>query len=44
MPGDQEDWILELEGVVQIIVVKDDRGAQDDPDRDDGSGRQSGFR
>lgn len=35
VPSDQEDRILELESIVHIVVVDDDRGAENDPDRDD---------
>ena len=38
--GDEEDGEPEVEGVVQVVVVDDDRGGEHDPDRDDGRGRQ----
>lgn len=38
--SDEEDGIPEVEGVVQVVVVDDDRGGEHDPDRDDGRGRQ----
>lgn len=41
MPGYKEDWELKPEGVVQVVVVDDDGGAENDPDRNDGGSRQS---
>jgi hypothetical protein len=38
VPSDQKDRKLELESIVEIVVVDDDRGTQDDPYRDDGCG------
>lgn len=38
--SDEEDGIPEVEGVVQVVVVDDDRGGEHDPDRDNGRGRQ----
>ena len=38
--GDEEDGEPEVEGVVQVVVVDDDRGGEHDPDRDDGRGGQ----
>jgi hypothetical protein len=37
MERHQKDGILEVEGVVQIIVVYNHAGAEDDPDGDDGA-------
>lgn len=37
MPCYKEDRELEVEGVVQVVVVDDHRGAEDDPGRDDES-------
>ncbi len=44
MKSDQEDRESELEGVVQVVIVDDDRGAEDDPDGYDGSRGQLVFR
>lgn len=38
--SDEEDGELEVSGVVQVVVVDDNRGGEHDPDRDDGRGRQ----
>ena len=43
VPSDQEDRILELESIVHIVVVDDDRAGDCDPDRDDDRRRELGF-
>lgn len=43
MPSYKEDWELEPEGVVQVVVVDDDGGAENDPYRDDGGSRHSDW-
>jgi hypothetical protein len=35
MPGDEEDGVLEVEGIVKVVVVNDDRGGEDNPDWND---------
>lgn len=40
MPCHQEDWELEIEGIVKVIVVDDDSRTQRYPDRDDDGGRK----
>ena len=35
MPGDEEDGILEIESVVDVVVIDNDRRGENDPDRDD---------
>jgi hypothetical protein len=41
--SDEEDGELEVEGVVQVIVIDDNRGREHDPDRDDHGRRQLGL-
>lgn len=36
VPCDEEDGELEVEVVVDVVVVYDDGGGEDDPDGDDG--------
>ena len=43
MPGDQEDGVLEHEGVVYMVVVEDDRRAEDNPDRNNHRCRELGL-
>jgi hypothetical protein len=43
MPGDQEDWVLEVEGVVQVVVVDNDRRTEYDPNGDDHGRRELGL-
>lgn len=34
MPCDKEDRELEVEGIVHVVIINDDRRAEDDPDWD----------
>jgi len=43
MPGDEEDWILEVESVVDVVVVDNDCRGENDPDRDDDYCRKLWF-
>ena len=43
MPGDEEDWILEVESVVDVVVVDNDCRGENDPDRDDDYCRKPWF-
>ena len=38
MPCNEEDRETEVERAVQVVVVQDDRGREDDPNRDDSGG------
>lgn len=43
VPGDKEDGVLEHEGVVYMVVVEDDRRAEDNPDRNNHRCRELGL-
>ena len=39
MPCDEKDGIAEVERAVQVVVVQDNRGGENDPDGDDSCSR-----
>ena len=39
MPCNKEDGVTEVECAVQVVVVQDDRGRENDPNGDDSGGR-----
>lgn len=39
MPCNQEDGVAEVECAVQVVVVQDDRRRKDNPNGNDGGGR-----
>jgi len=39
MPCNKEDGVTEVERAVQVVVVQDDRGRENDPNGDDSGGR-----
>lgn len=43
MPSHQKDRIAEVEGIVEVVVVDDDRGAETDPHGDDRCCGELGF-
>lgn len=43
MPCYEENWIFEVESIVEIIVIDDNRRAERNPDRDDRGGRKFGL-
>ena len=43
MPCDKEDGVSEVECAVQVVVVQDDGGREDDPNGDDSGSRDLGF-
>ena len=43
MPCNKKDGVTEVERAVQMVVVQNDRRREDDPDGNDGSGRDLWF-
>ena len=43
MPCDKEDRVTEVERAVQVVVVQDDSGRENDPNGYDGGGRDLWF-
>ena len=43
VPCDKEDRVSKVERAVQVVVVQDDRGREDDPNGYDGGGRDLWF-